>query len=177
MISVYVHHIWLRFTLIRISGDIEENPGPKRSSDQSFSILNCFLILTVLPHTTTLRAYISLHNFGGVCMSETYLTLPQRLMMKILKLLDITCSGPIMHLIVRDAMFVYIIKVSLLWDCLMFITYNIVTQKEIVWIHGPFSKNFRNISTIVGWSFTEGTDLFQGVLRWRWHWRNVGIFR
>ena len=114
MINVYVHHIWLSFTLIRISGDIEENPGPKRSSDQSFSILNCFLILTVLPHTTILRAYISLHNFGGVCMSETYLTLPQRLMMKILKLLDITCSGPIMHLIVRDAMFVYIIKVSLL---------------------------------------------------------------
>ena len=91
MISVYVHHIWLSFTFIRISGDIAENPGPKRSSDQSFSILNCFLILTVLPHTTILRAYISLHNFGGVCISETYLTLPRRLMMKILKLLDITC--------------------------------------------------------------------------------------
>ena len=36
----------------------------------------------------------------------------------------------------------------------------IVTRKEIAWLHGPLSKNFQNMSTIVGWSFTEGTDLF-----------------
>ena len=39
----------------------------------------------------------------------------------------------------------------------------IVTRKEIVWIDGPFSKNFRNMLTIAGWSFTEGTDLFRGA--------------
>ena len=39
----------------------------------------------------------------------------------------------------------------------------IVTRKEIVWIHGPFTKNFRNMSTIAGWSFTKGTDLFRGA--------------
>ena len=39
----------------------------------------------------------------------------------------------------------------------------IVTQKEIVWIHRSFSWNFRNLSTIAEWLFTEGTDLFQGA--------------
>ena len=33
MIGVYVHHIWLCLTIIRLSGDIEENPGPKRNSN------------------------------------------------------------------------------------------------------------------------------------------------
>ena len=39
----------------------------------------------------------------------------------------------------------------------------IVTRKEIVWIQGPFSKNFQNMSAVAGWSFTEGTDLFRGA--------------
>ena len=38
MIGVYVHHIWLSLTIIRISGDIEENPAPRCNSNQSFSI-------------------------------------------------------------------------------------------------------------------------------------------
>ena len=46
---------------------------------------------------------------------------------------------------------------------------NIVTRKEIVWIRGPFSKNFWNKSTIAGWSFTKGTDPFQGAPGCRWH--------
>ena len=49
------------------------------------------------------------------------------------------------------------------------VTEIIVTRNETVWIHGPFSKNFRNMSTIVGWLFTEGTDLFQRAPSWRWH--------
>ena len=36
----------------------------------------------------------------------------------------------------------------------------IVTKKEIFWLHGPFSENFRNMSTIEAWSFTEGKDFF-----------------
>ena len=41
----------------------------------------------------------------------------------------------------------------------------IVTRKEIVWIHGPFSLNFRNMSTIAiaGWSFTEGQIFFEEI--------------
>ena len=38
MIGIYVHHIWLSLTITRLSGDIEEKPGPKRNSNQSFSI-------------------------------------------------------------------------------------------------------------------------------------------
>ena len=38
VIGIYLHHIWLSLTIIRLSGDIEENPGPKRNSNQSFSI-------------------------------------------------------------------------------------------------------------------------------------------
>ena len=34
MIGVYIHHIWLSLTIIRLSGDIEENPGPKCTSSQ-----------------------------------------------------------------------------------------------------------------------------------------------
>ena len=52
-----------------------------------------------------------------------------------------------------------------------------VTRKEIVWIQGPFSYNFRNMSTTAGWSIIEGTDLFQGPPGWGWHWKNFGIFR
>lgn len=39
---------------------------------------------------------------------------------------------------------------------------NIVSRKEIFWIHGPF--NFRNMSTIAGWSFTEAGDGIGGIL-------------
>ena len=50
MIGIYLHHIWLSLTIIRLSGDIEENPGPKRNS-----FLFVTGILTVLPHTTILK--------------------------------------------------------------------------------------------------------------------------
>ena len=33
---------------------------------------------------------------------------------------------------------------------------NIVIRKEIGWIYWPFSWNFWNVSTMAGWSFTEG---------------------
>ena len=31
MIGVYVHHIWLSLTIIKLSGETEENPGPKHN--------------------------------------------------------------------------------------------------------------------------------------------------
>ena len=76
MIGVYVHHIWLSLTIIRLSGDIEENPGPRCNLNQSFSIchwnLNSITAQNYLK-ISLLRAYISLHNFDVVCISETYL--------------------------------------------------------------------------------------------------------
>ena len=76
MIGVYIHHIWLSLTIIRLSGDIEENPGPKCNSNQSFSICHWNLnSITAHNHLkiSLLTAYISLHNFDVVCISETYL--------------------------------------------------------------------------------------------------------
>ena len=72
MISVYVHHIWLNLTIIRVSGDIEEKPGPRCNSIQSFSICH-WNLNSVTAHNylkiSLLRAYISLHNFDVVCIS------------------------------------------------------------------------------------------------------------
>ena len=74
MIGVYVHHIWLSLTIIRLSGDNEENPGPKCNSNQSFSICH-WNLNSITAHNYLkiflLRAYISLHNFDVVCISET----------------------------------------------------------------------------------------------------------
>ena len=76
MIGIYLHHICLSLTIISLSGDIEENPGPKRNSNQSFSIcpwnLNSIIAHNYLK-VSLLRAYISVHNFDVVCISETYL--------------------------------------------------------------------------------------------------------
>ena len=40
MIDVYVHNNWLCFIIIRLDGDIKENPGLKHNSDQSFFIFH-----------------------------------------------------------------------------------------------------------------------------------------
>ena len=76
MIGVYVHHIWLSLTIIRLSGDNEENPGPKCNSNQSFSICH-WNLNSITAHNylkiSLLRAYISLHNLDLVFISETYL--------------------------------------------------------------------------------------------------------
>ena len=76
MIGVYVHHIWLCLTIIRLSDDIEENLGPKRNSNQSFFICHWNLNSNNAHNylkISLLRAYISLHNFHVVRISETYL--------------------------------------------------------------------------------------------------------
>ena len=58
------------------SGDIEKNPGPKPNYHQSFSIchwdlnsisVHNFLKLSLLP------AYVTVHNFDVMCLSETCL--------------------------------------------------------------------------------------------------------
>ena len=42
-----------------------------------------------------------------------------------------------------------------------FFILTIVTRKEIVWIHGPFSHNFGIMLTIAGRLFTEGQIFFK----------------
>ena len=106
-IGVYVHHIWLYFIIIKLRSDIEESPGTKRYSNQSFSICHWNF------NSITAHNYLKI---SLIFILRYILTLPQHLMIKILKSLDITHLGPIMHLIERDVVFVYIIKVPLLWD-------------------------------------------------------------
>ena len=63
-------------SITRLSGDIEENLAPKCNSNQSFSICH-WNLNSITAHNylkiSLFRAYISLHNFDVVCISETYL--------------------------------------------------------------------------------------------------------
>ena len=76
MIFLYVNHFWTFKIVLKLSGDVEENSGPKPSSSQSFghwnlnsiSACNCIKLLL-------LRAYVSTDKFDVICISasETYL--------------------------------------------------------------------------------------------------------
>ena len=66
VIGVYVYHISFSLTFIRLSGDTDKKRGLKHNPNQSFSICHYLTI-------SLLRAYVSLHNFDVVCISETYL--------------------------------------------------------------------------------------------------------
>ena len=76
MIDVYIHYIWLCLTVIRLSGDIEENPAPKCNSNQSFLICH-WNVSSITTHKylkiSLLKYLFSLHNFDVVWISETYL--------------------------------------------------------------------------------------------------------
>ena len=61
---------------MKLCGDVEENPGPKPSSNQIFSI--CYWNLNGISvhnyiRLSLLRAYLSTHRFGVIWLSETYL--------------------------------------------------------------------------------------------------------
>ena len=76
MLSTYLFHVWLCLILTKRSGDIEQNPGPKPSSCQSFSVCH-WNLNSILAHNfiklSPLRPYITVHKFDVVCWSETYL--------------------------------------------------------------------------------------------------------
>ena len=61
---------------MKLSGDVEENPGLKPSSSQSFSICH-WNSNSISAHNymklSLLRAYLSTHKFDVICISETYL--------------------------------------------------------------------------------------------------------
>ena len=69
--------LWYFFLLLELSGDVEFNPGPKPDSSQSFSICH-WNLNSMLAHNyskiSLLTAYISIHDFDIICLSETYLT-------------------------------------------------------------------------------------------------------
>ena len=67
---------WLyKIFLVLLSGHVEINPRPRRSTDETFSIchwnLNSLLVYNYklfLP-----KAYTAVHKFDVICLSETYL--------------------------------------------------------------------------------------------------------
>ena len=69
--------LWYFFCLLELSGDIELNPGPKPDSTQSFLICH-WNLNSMSAHNYSkiswLTAYISIHDFDIICLSETYLT-------------------------------------------------------------------------------------------------------
>ena len=75
-ILVHVNHFWLYDIFMKFCGDIEENPGPKPSSNQNFSIchwnLNSISVHNYIK-LSFLRAYLSTYKFDLVSISETYL--------------------------------------------------------------------------------------------------------
>ena len=67
---------WLYSLLILLSTDVELNPGPKRSSTSNISIC-CWNLNSISADSFTklflLKAYIAIHKFNIICLSETYL--------------------------------------------------------------------------------------------------------
>ena len=76
LIIWYDFDAWFRPFLILLSGDIERNPRPKPISGQSFSICH-WNLNSISAHNYTkislLTAYVLVHNFDIICLSETYL--------------------------------------------------------------------------------------------------------
>ena len=76
IIVLYANPFWLDEIVLKLSGDIKENPGTKPSSNQSFSI--CHWNLNIISahnyiKVSLLRAYLSTQKFDVICISETYL--------------------------------------------------------------------------------------------------------
>ena len=67
---------WLYIVLITLSGDVEINPEPKRKTAQTLSICH-WNLSSIYAHNfaklSLLRAYVSVHKFDIICLSETYL--------------------------------------------------------------------------------------------------------
>ena len=67
---------WLYIFLNTLIGDVEVNPGPKRKATQTLSICH-WNLNSICAHNfaklSLLRAYVSIHKFDIICLSETYL--------------------------------------------------------------------------------------------------------
>ena len=67
---------WFYSLPLLFSGDVEINPGSKRNSSNAFSICHSNLnSLSIHDYAKVflLKAYIAIHKFGIICISETYL--------------------------------------------------------------------------------------------------------
>ena len=76
LVFLYIRYIWLYSVLVKLSGDVENNPDPKPKSCQSFSIYQ-WHVNSVSAHNFSkvyhLKAYIPIHKFDVICISGTFL--------------------------------------------------------------------------------------------------------
>ena len=97
---MFIQFIWVHALLIRPSGYIKMNPGPKPNPCHSFSIchwnLNSLTAHNYLK-VSLLWAYVAIKKFDVVCLSETFFNSSDYLMMTILIFAAITQSGPTIH--------------------------------------------------------------------------------
>ena len=90
--------VWLCSCLIILSGDVEVNPGPKNSVSECLSICD-WNLNSILAHDYSklflLKAYISVHKFDIICLSETYLdsTVPLYVDKLVISGYNLICSG------------------------------------------------------------------------------------
>ena len=74
MLSTSLFHVWLCLIWPKRSGDIEQNPAPKPSSCQCFSIYHWnrnSISANNLIKLFLLRPHVAIHKFDVVCLSET----------------------------------------------------------------------------------------------------------
>ena len=68
--------LWYVFHFLLCHGDIELNPGPKKSKDNALSVCH-WNLNSITAHNfsklTQLKAYVSTYKYDFVCLSETYL--------------------------------------------------------------------------------------------------------
>ena len=73
---ILTDNLWHVFCFVNLSGDIEENPGPKHNSSQKLSICH-WNLNSIAAHNfikvSLLIAYNSIHKYNIICLSETYL--------------------------------------------------------------------------------------------------------
>ena len=73
---ILTDNLWHVYYLIKLSGDTEENPGPKLNSSQKLSICH-WNLNSIAAHNfikvSLLIAYNSIHKYDIICLSETYL--------------------------------------------------------------------------------------------------------
>ena len=73
---ILIDNLWHVFYLIKLSGDTEENPGPKLNSHQKLSIYH-WNLNSIAAHNfikvSLLTAHNFIHKYDMICLSETYL--------------------------------------------------------------------------------------------------------
>ena len=66
---------WLQILLVLLSSDVEINPSPKRTLKANLSICH-WNLNSISAHNqaklSLLRAHLTFHKFGNICLSETY---------------------------------------------------------------------------------------------------------